>query len=418
MARTVKDSALDSRAARTRLKSRPKPFFRSIDPGVHLGYRKMSTGGRWIVRVYLGQRAYRTVVIGIADDHADADGVAVLNFAQAQALARARHVEIVRRENDLPEDQGPYTVRMAVTEYLAWMETHRKSGREAKWQADAFILPKLGSVECAKLSARKLHKWLTEVAAEAPRLRSKRTATTPRYRTIDLNNDEARRRRRSTANGVLMVLRAALNRAWRAERIPSDDAWRRVKPFPETSAARPRYLTVPECKSLINMSVPDFRKLVRAALYTGCRYAELGALVAADFNADSGTLEIRKSKSGKSRHVVVTDEGAKFFAALARGKARDALLLTRSDGSPWTKSSQARPMQAACLAAKISPPIGFHGLRHTWASLTIMNRAPLLVVAQNLGHTDTRMVEKHYGHLAPSFIADTIRAAAPTFGKG
>jgi hypothetical protein len=46
-----------------------------------------------------------------------------------------------------------------------------------------------------------------------------------------------------------------------------------------------------------------------------------------------------------------------------------------------------------------------------------MNRAPLLVVAQNLGHSDTRMVEKHYGHLAPSFIADTIRAAAPTFGK-
>jgi hypothetical protein len=28
------------------------------------------------------------------------------------------------------------------------------------------------------------------------------------------------------------------------------------------------------------------------------------------------------------------------------------------------------------------------------------------VVAKNLGHADTRMVEKHYGHLAPSYIAD------------
>ena len=45
-----------------------------------------------------------------------------------------------------------------------------------------------------------------------------------------------------------------------------------------------------------------------------------------------------------------------------------------------------------------------------------MNGAPLMVVARNLGHADTRMVEKHYGHLAPSYIADAIRAAAPRFG--
>jgi hypothetical protein len=41
---------------------------------------------------------------------------------------------------------------------------------------------------------------------------------------------------------------------------------------------------------------------------------------------------------------------------------------------------------------------------------------PLLLIAKNLGHADTRMVEKHYGHLAPSYIADAIRAGAPKFG--
>jgi hypothetical protein len=44
-----------------------------------------------------------------------------------------------------------------------------------------------------------------------------------------------------------------------------------------------------------------------------------------------------------------------------------------------------------------------------------MNSVPLMVVAKNLGHADTRMVEKHYGHLAPSFIADAIRAGAPRY---
>ena len=45
-----------------------------------------------------------------------------------------------------------------------------------------------------------------------------------------------------------------------------------------------------------------------------------------------------------------------------------------------------------------------------------MNGVPLMVVAKNLGHVDTRMVEKHYGHLSASYIADEIRRAAPRFG--
>ena len=45
-----------------------------------------------------------------------------------------------------------------------------------------------------------------------------------------------------------------------------------------------------------------------------------------------------------------------------------------------------------------------------------MAGVPLLIVARNLGHTDTRMVEKHYGHLTQSFITEAIRAGAPRYG--
>jgi len=45
-----------------------------------------------------------------------------------------------------------------------------------------------------------------------------------------------------------------------------------------------------------------------------------------------------------------------------------------------------------------------------------MNGVPLMVVAQNLGHRDTTMVERHYGHLAPNDKRDMIRDKAPTFG--
>jgi integrase len=91
-------------------------------------------------------------------------------------------------------------------------------------------------------------------------------------------------------------------------------------------------------------------------------------------------------------------------------------MLRKANGTAWTMSHQLRPMAEAVERAKIKPAISFHGLRHTWASLAVMNGVPLMVVARNLGHADTRMVEKHYGHLAPSFIADAIRDGAPQFG--
>ena len=46
-----------------------------------------------------------------------------------------------------------------------------------------------------------------------------------------------------------------------------------------------------------------------------------------------------------------------------------------------------------------------------------MGGMPLMVVAKNLGHADTRMVERHYGHLAPSYVAEAVRKHAPKFGK-
>ena len=88
--------------------------------------------------------------------------------------------------------------------------------------------------------------------------------------------------------------------------MPSADAWRRVKPFKNVSAARVRYLTIAEATRLINACQGEFRHLVRAALETGARYSELARLKAADFDPDAGTIAIGKSKTGKGRMSVLT----------------------------------------------------------------------------------------------------------------
>ena len=219
------------------------------------------------------------------------------------------------------------------------------------------------------------------------------------------------RARKASTNRNWTTLRAALNFAFHEGKIPSDAAWRRIKPFRSVDNPRQRFLTVDEARRLINAADPAFRPLVQAALMTGARYGELCALTVADFSLDNGTVHIQRSKTGKGRHIHLTDEGRALFERLTAGRAG-----TESMFGQWTKSAQLRPMRAAVTAARISPPISFHGLRHSFASHAVMNGTPLFVVAQHLGHADTRMTERVYGHMSRSYVADAIRAGAPTFG--
>jgi integrase len=417
MPRKVRDSNLETRTARSRLKVRHKPYFRLIEPGLHLGYRKLASGpGTWIARRYSGEGRYRTEnlrttdgSIVLADDYTDGDGELVLSFAQAQE--RARGSRRVRAK-------GAKTVADAMNDYLRMLESEGRSKhsiQDTAYRADAFILPQFGNVKLAALTPERLRRWRDDLANTAPRLRTRKGETQKHREPSD--KEDARRARRSTANRTWTVLRAALNHAFHDGKVESDLAWRKVKPFKKVDSARIRYLTVVEAKRLVNACDPDFRRLVQAALQSGCRYGELVRLEAREFNPDSGTITVRQSKSGKPRHVILTDEGAGLFRDLTAGQSGHELILRKVNGEPWGAAHQVRPMREATKRAKITPAISFHGLRHTWASHAVMNGVPLVVVAKNLGHSDTRMVEKHYGHLAPSYVADAIRAGAPRFGE-
>jgi hypothetical protein len=107
MARTVRGAKLETREARNRLTPRAKPHWRTLRPGqLHLGYcrRRKGTPGYWTVRSYLGVVAvprgkspYKIEKLpGVADDFDDANGAAVLSYAQAQDKALARHQAGVR----------------------------------------------------------------------------------------------------------------------------------------------------------------------------------------------------------------------------------------------------------------------------------------------------------------------------------
>jgi integrase len=102
--------------------------------------------------------------------------------------------------------------------------------------------------------------------------------------------------------------------------------------------ARVRNLTVAEAERLINACDPDFRAVVSAGLKTGCRYGELIRLEVCDCNPDASTLAVRQSKSGKPRHVVLTEEGAAFFRRPCAGCNGHELMFPHDDGGAWRTS--------------------------------------------------------------------------------
>ena len=415
MARTVRDANLETRSARLRLPIRPEPYWRGLEKGFALGYRRRGRGGTWLARRRQADGGYGEHRIGSTDDLQDAEGVVILDYGQAQRAAREWWRAEVRREEGHDTRQGPLTVADAVADYLKAYE--RRGGKavyETERAAETHILPALGSTTAGKLTARKITDWHHGLAEKRARARTKR-GRRQNYREVETGPD-AVRKRRATANRILTVLKSALNHAWKAGHVASDDAWRRVKPFKSVETARVRYLTEAECVRLVNACEPSFRNLVRGALLTGSRYSELAGLHAADFNSDAGIVTVRESKAGKPRHVVLTDEGQRLFAALTVGRLADDSIFTRADGGTWGKSHQSRPMLEACQRAKIKPAISFHVLRHTHGSTLAMHGVPMGVIAEQLGHADTRMTEKHYAHLAPSYVADTIRAHFPTLG--
>jgi hypothetical protein len=143
-------------------------------------------------------------------------------------------------------DDGPYTVARALTDYLDDYKRRGGKGVEAiESVVRRNVLPELGGLLVHKLTTRRLLDWHRSIA-ERPRYWRSRPGANPNTAAFDTRDAEAVRRRRASANRVLTYLKAALNHAWRNGAVPSDDAWRRVKPFKAVDAPVIRYLSADE----------------------------------------------------------------------------------------------------------------------------------------------------------------------------
>lgn len=406
--RQPRNCRLQTREARLKLAPRHEPYWYEVERGRSLGYRPGSKGGSWRIRERVGD-SYRQRSLGRADDLNEADGKSILSFSEA--------VRKLLNEDRPTRKQSPdLTVEQAIDEYLEAKKV-RSSSRDVlreRIAADRLIVPALGRRQLNRLSEderyrlrHSLHgKRVNELTtADLRRWRDSRVPTT--------DDREERRRAQNTANRVWTILRAALNLAFQNERTPTDQAWRRIKPFSNVERPQTRFLLAEDCRRLIQSCEPDFASLVRACLLTGMRLGELTALKVADVGPDHVT--VRHSKTGTARRIPLNSEGARFFEEVIAGREPKDTALTQSDGTPWTHMRVSRALRLACKSARIEPPIQFRQLRTTYGSLLLNADAPLSTISEPLGHKDTRMTRRHYAHLLSEKLKETVDEKLPSF---
>jgi integrase len=216
-------------------------------------------------------------------------------------------------------------------------------------------------------------------------------------------------RSRKTVNNHLIVLRRMFGVAeeWGLMARSPRVRWLKL-PDPEFD-----FLTFEESHQLVAAAEGEWRTMVMVATRSGLRQGELLALRWKDVDLGARKIVVRRSvwegivgttKGGRAREVELSPD---TVAALkAQRHLRGELVFCNADGTMLTKNQCRRPLYDACGRAGIRK-IGWHILRHTFASHLVMRGVPIKVVQELLGHRDIKTTMR-YAHLAPESRREAV----------
>ncbi|ATY31091.1 tyrosine-type recombinase/integrase [Sphingomonas psychrotolerans] len=429
MARTLGETRIQDRTARSRLAHRDKPYWRMLSEGAHVGYFRGRVKGSWSARYHCPIRAeYVRAIIGEADDHREADGITILNYKQAVEKA-LRWIEMQSRGGGPATESSPdMTIAEAVTAYIAVRDARRSSraGREVKSDASSNLTKFV--LEDRRLPAMKLS-VLSEADLRAWQLRIKR-------------------RKPSSIQRVVNDFKAALNAAFVEHRkvlpadLPTVIKFGLKVDAPEvlTAAARDnQILTDDEVRAVVTAAMAideDFGRLVVLLAATGARFSQIARMTVGDVQAGQGRLMVPQSFKGRKRVLahIRTPVGADTLAVLApavEGRPLSAPLLEhwrhrqvgpmqweRVDRGPWASSSaMLRPFQRAVEEAGLPLSTIPYALRHSSIVRGLRAGLPIRLVAA-LHDTSVAMIERHYSRYITEGLDELVaRAVVPIVAK-
>jgi integrase len=263
------------------------------------------------------------------------------------------------------------------------------------------VVPAIGGVRLDKLTGQDLARLY------ADRLAAGRSA-----RTVEL---------------IHAVLHSALRQAVRWDLIARNPADAVSPPRPRRPEIRP--LTAQQARSLLAAAAGDelLEPLLGLALATGMRQGELLGLTWAAVDLTAGRLEVRASlvrrpgswsleepKSGRSRRSIRLSPSAVATARAHRARQAAARLLVGTDWEDndllftdaWGRPLDGRHVTSRTFRGLLRraglPPIRFHDLRHTYATLQLAAGTHPKLVQEVLGHSTIALTLDVYSHVTPS----------------
>jgi integrase len=393
MPRRIRDSRLETRAGRLRLRVSKKPVFMSIGRGLSVGYRRNRTAGTWVFRQSDGKGGFQTKAIGSADDFDEANGEDILDFWQAQEKIKSL------AQPDGVRKISPLKVSEAFDRYIPKLRAkNARTAKDTEGRVKKHFLPKFGSYRVIDLTQTEIGNWHASLTKSS-------------------DDDEVVRRSKDSANRVLSMVKAFLNDAWQDKKnhIPNNDAWRNVKPFKNVSRPREVRYSPRQARLLIKGCTDKrFADLVRGSYLTGARYGELNGAKIFDFDVAAKTLRV-SGKTG-SRDIILQSSAVDFFKRITKDRPRDAFIFVKADGERWKRSEQTRPMKAAIKKAKLDDRGSLYALRHAYISEAIERNTPLTILAKNCG-TSVRIIEKTYAKVLRAKEQEFVERGAPSLRR-
>ena len=219
-----------------------------------------------------------------------------------------------------------------------------------------------------------------------------------------------------SANRLLIMMRYIFNLAlrWEVAGIKTNPC--AGVPLLEENNKMERYLSVDEAQRLYQSVCRSdnqmLKHIVSMLILTGARKREVLDAQWQDFDVERSTWRIPVTKSGKARHVPLSDGALTVLSCVPINPHTAFVFANPATNKPFVSIfySWNTARKQAGLA-----DVRMHDLRHSFASLLVNSGRTLYEVQKILGHTQVKTTQR-YAHLSQDTLLDAANAATRAMG--
>jgi integrase len=282
---------------------------------------------------------------------------------------------------------GPSLEAFFVEQYLPYVKSYKRSWDTDESMIRTHLVPQLGHFHMSVLKP-------PDVAVFVEYMKAKQYAL-------------------GTCNRALVLLRYGFVLAVRWGVISADaNPMKHIKNLADDNKIE-HFLTNDQAKELlfeIKKSENEMLQwIVLFLLYTGARKREVLEAKWSDFDLERRSWRIPKTKSGKVRHVPLSDHALGVLKAVKTKYGHHAFVYAFANevtGLPYVSIFYS--WDAARTRAGLSH-LRIHDLRHSFASFLVNAGRSLYEVQEILGHADIRTTSR-YAHLSRERLQEAVES--------